>query len=116
MRRLIVLVIIVLAGLLAYNFVTTGTLSLRLPVRSGAQSELADLERQFAQAKAEFEAAARAAGLTGVDMSSQAAAAHAKMERIQKSLDEFKQKAKAELAQQADKLQQRIEEFKRQLR
>ena len=116
MRRLVVLVIVVVAGLLAYNYVTTGKLSLRPPTHSGAKSELADLEKQFAAAKAEFEAAARAAGLTGVDMTSQAAAAHAKLERIQKSLDDFKQKAKAELAEQADKLQERIEEFKRQLR
>ena len=116
MRRLVVLVIIVVAVLLAYNYVTTGKLSLKPPMRSGAESELADLEKQFVAAKAEFEEAGRAAGLTGVDMTSQAAAAHAKIERIQRSLQDFKQKAKAELAEQADKLQERIEEFKRQLR
>ncbi len=116
MRRLVVLVIIVVVGLLVYNYVTTGKLSLRPPMRSGAESELADLEKQFVAAKAEFEEAGRAAGLTGVDMTSQAAAAHAKIERIQRSLYDFKQKAKAELVEQADKLQERIEEFKRQLR
>ena len=83
MKKAIVAVLFVVAGLLAYNFATTGELTL---VPSFALSEderqLKDLEARFKAARKEFAGAHRTAAVSGIDMTADAEAARRARERF----------------------------------
>jgi len=87
MKKLILLVIVVLAVWLAVNYVRTGTLSLFPPAATPEARELRDLEDELRAIDAKIESAGRAAGLTGVDTTGDVAALQARREQIEKRLN-----------------------------
>lgn len=87
MKKLIVLVVIVLAVWLTVNYVRTGTLSLFPPAATPQAQELKDLQDELRAIDEKMEAAGRAAGLTGVDTTADVGALQARKEQIQKRLN-----------------------------
>jgi hypothetical protein len=87
MKKLIVLVVVVLAVWLAVNYVRTGTLSLFPPPASAEAQERRDLEDELRAIDAMIEAAGRAAGLSGVDSTGEVAALQARRQQIEKRLE-----------------------------
>lgn len=87
MKKLLILVAVLVVGLLAYNFATTGEVKL-IPSFGLSDEEQAvkDLEDRFDAAKSEFAQAHRAAGVSGVDTSSGAEAARRSAQSIQQEL------------------------------
>jgi hypothetical protein len=86
MKKLILLVVIVLAVWLTVNYVRTGTVSLFPPTATPQAQELRDLEDELHAIDAKMEAAGRAAGLTGVDTTTDVGALQARKEQIEKRL------------------------------
>jgi len=87
MKKLILLVVIVLAVWLTVNYVRTGTLSLFPAAATPQAQELRDLEDELRAIDAKIEAAGRAAGLTGVDTTADVGALQARKVQIQKRLN-----------------------------
>lgn len=87
MKKVLIVVILGVAALVAYNFATTGKLSL---IPSAALStedrELRDLEQRLESAKHQFAQAERAAGIGGLDTTGDVEAARAAVKRIQSDL------------------------------
>ena len=82
MKTFIVVVLIVVAGLAAATYVTTGELGL-LPRRlSAEETQLRRLEKRLEAARRQVAAAGRAAGRAGADTSTALAAAHREVERL----------------------------------
>ena len=76
MKKMLLIAVVVIGALLAYNFATTGEFTL-LPQGplSGEEQELQRLEREFETAATEFNQALRSAGLAGLDTTGDADAA-----------------------------------------
>ena len=87
MKKLILLVVIVLAVWLTVNYVRTGTVSLFPQAATPQAQELRDLQDELNAIDAKIEAAGRAAGLTGVDTTADVGALQARKEQIQKRLN-----------------------------
>ncbi len=103
MKKLAIVIVVAVVGLLAFNYAKTGELSLT-PSFSKSEEEVAvrDLQQEFAAARTQFAQAHRTAGLSGMDTSAEADAAinnvkHVKREltKLRKTLSEDKAKRKA---------------------
>jgi hypothetical protein len=91
-KSLVVLVIAAVLGMLAYNYVTSGRLSL-LPVQATeADRQLADLERQLEGARQRQAQAQRMAGVAGIDASRDFAQASEEVQRLERAIAALKQK------------------------
>ena len=112
-KRLVVLIVVLAGALLAYNYFTTGNLTL-MPgaTLSAEEQELNDLEAQLKQEVRQFAQAGRAAGLSGVDTTASAEAARVEIEKIQRRLDELERKASATVKEKVRKLEQELREAK----
>jgi hypothetical protein len=114
MKNVIIVIIILVAGLLAYNYFTTGKLTL-IPGSSMSEEEeeIAVLEREFKIASREFRQAQGGAAIGGIDTTSEADAAYREVERIEKALTAMQRKLKEPAAKErAKELQDRITHFK----
>ncbi|MCZ6746827.1 MAG: hypothetical protein O7C74_06380 [Acidobacteria bacterium] len=85
MKKLMIVVVFLIGGLLAYNFAATGELTL-IPSFTLSQEEqqVRDLEDRFDRARKEMAQAGRMAGLAGIDSSSQMSAGLEQMATIEK--------------------------------
>jgi len=112
-KRVLAVIVALAAALLAYNFLTTGNLTL-IPgaTLSAEEKELADLETKLKQEVRQFAQAGRAAGLSGVDTTTNAEAARVEIEKIQRRLDELERKASATAKEKVRKLEQELREAK----
>lgn len=126
MKALIAIVVLVLVGLVAYNFVTTGEVRLLPRQLSAEEIEIEDLERQLAAARRQFEQAAKAAGISGADFTTQAEAARRQVEKIEEKLAAALRRMEDEArthvgrwsdraAERARALERAVEAFKREL-
>jgi hypothetical protein len=114
MRSLLTLVVLVVVGLVAFNYITTGELKL-LPgdSMSGGERELNRLQGEFRAAAREYRQAAKSVAVSGVDASDAASAALAEVDRIEDEVRQFKRKAATpELKAAADKLLGEIAQYK----
>lgn len=118
MKQLAVLAALLVAGLLAWNWYTTG--ELRLVPQSGPSSpeeaRVDDLEERFEDAMRSWANAQRGTGIAGIDMTADADAAHrevlavrGELERLIPRLDDEK------LAERARKLLRKIIESERRM-
>jgi hypothetical protein len=84
MRNLIVLVIIATAGLVAYNYFTTGEFKL-IPSSSlsDEEQELDDLVNQFLETQSEYMEGSRGASIGGIDTQADLTGAMRKIEHIE---------------------------------
>jgi hypothetical protein len=114
MKRVLAVIVLGVAALVAYNFVTTGKLALIPTARLTEQEkEIDDLVRQARETAASYLQAGRAAGLSGVDTTADAAVAREKIEAIQKRARELQKKATEETKAGLERLQHAIDQAKK---
>ncbi len=127
MRTGIAVIVLVAAGLVVYNAVTTGEVRL-LPRRvSPEEREIAELERQLSAVRAEFQRTAKAAKGSGAEVKAQVEAARSQVQRIEQRLNATVERLRLQARQQAQRwsdraaeraraLQRAVEAFRRELR
>ena len=114
MKNLIVLVVIALAGLLAYNYFTTGELKV---IPSSAPSEedveVQRLDKQFREAQRMFTEGSHGAAIGGIDTQADLTGAMREVDRIEKALKALMAGLKTESAKtKAQQLLSDIQTFK----
>ena len=117
MKKILIVIAVLVAALVTYNYVTTGRLSL---VPSAALSEdeqsLRALEDRFSAASKEYSQATRTAGLSGLDTTAEAEAALRSVGQIEKELKSLRQRLTSQSEiQRADYLASAVREFSRRL-
>ncbi len=118
MRSVLTLVVIVVVGLLAFNYLTTGKLAI-LPGGglSGEERAVRRLRGEFQDARREFAQAGRAVAMSGVDTTASAEAALSEVSRIEEEARELKSSLKTVAArEQVERLIKDITQYKRSLR
>jgi len=118
MQKIILIVVVLVLGLLAFNYFTTGDLRLMPAGASNDEGhELNRLRGEFRAAAREFRQAGRSAGLTGLDTTDDAAAALEAVERVEKQVESLaKRTADPEIRTEAEKLLNEIRKYKQDLK
>lgn len=114
MQKIVLIVVVIVLGLLAYNYFTTGELSL-MPAGTSSDegSELNKLRGEFRAAAREFRQAGRSAGLSGMDTTDAAGAALAAVERVEERVEELADDTEdPEVKAEAKKLLAEIRKYK----
>jgi hypothetical protein len=117
MKKIIVVIAVLAAALVAYNYVSTGRLTL-VPAMMMSQDEqaLQSLEDRFSAATRQYSQAARTAGLSGLDTTADADAALRSLKQIDKDLQTLRKRLSSQSAiQRAEYLSAAIQEFKAKL-
>ncbi len=117
MKKFAVVLVVVVVGLLGYNYATTGEFKL-VPSFSNSEEEQAvlDLRDDFAASQKQFAQAHRAAGLSGIDTSSDADAAVNDVKRIKRELEKLRKKLTEDKAKRiAGELANSVKDFERTL-
>jgi len=118
MKKLAILIVILVAGLVIYNYATTGKVAL-LPASmsmSADERAVAELEERFDAARQQYSQAERGAGLTGMDTTGDAEGALRSVDRIAGDLAKLQQELSPGPAKQrAETLAANIEGYKRSL-
>jgi F0F1-type ATP synthase membrane subunit b/b' len=116
MKTLIVVVLVVVGGLLLYNYADRGEFTLVPPFMvSASDRQLDDIQRQLDAAKRAFKEAGQTATITATDMTQEVVAARRQAEHLEKELHQKMAKLNATARARAEKLQRAIEAFKREL-
>ncbi len=89
MKKIVLLAMVVAAGLLAFNFLTTGELRLLPGASSPEARELAKLQEDLRSAVRAYHAAAQGAAVSGVDLTAEATALRREARRIEKRVLEI---------------------------
>jgi hypothetical protein len=114
MKNLITLIVVVVLGLVAFNYFQTGEFSILPASKSGDEMEVNRLRGEFRRVAQEFRQAGRAAGLSGMDTSAAAGAAERSLAGIERDLKKLKQSTdEAKVKDEIDELMGEIAEFKR---
>ena len=115
MKKLVVLILIGAGGLVAYNYFTTGELSLIPSSSISAESEeLKKLEKTFRRAQNKLTQGSRAAAITGLDTPADVTGAMREIEDVEKALISLKRRMASESAKKkVDRLLSEIRAFRR---
>jgi Na+/phosphate symporter len=118
MKKAIFVFILIVIAFLAYNYFRTGTFTL---IPSGASSEeereLKELEEDLKDASALISQAERSAGISGMDTTADMDAALQQIKRVERGLEELKERAGAEeLKDQIGRLEDEIRLIKNRYR
>jgi SMC interacting uncharacterized protein involved in chromosome segregation len=116
MKGFIAIVAFALAALLAYNYVHSGKLTLIPSSMSKGEQQLQQLEKRLDNARRQFEAAGRAAGISGVDTTADAEAARRELERIETEFHTLRSQLEDTDKAAAEAVQRKIDDFKKDLR
>ena len=117
MKKLVVVVVVAIVGLVAFNYATTGELTL-VPSFSKSEEERAvrDLQRGFAAAQKRYAQAYRSAAVGGIDTTADADAAIDSAKRIKRELESLRKKLSEERAKRiADELAIALRAFEKNL-
>ena len=115
MKKLVVLIILGAAGLVAYNYFTTGDISL-IPATSQSpeEQELKTLGKAFQQAKNQYLQGSRGASLVGIDTPADVVGAIREIKRVEKEVIALKKRMTSGSAKvKAEKLLIEIKAFTR---
>ena len=114
MKKLVVLIVIVLAGLVGYNYYTTGEISLKLPFTlSKDVTELKRLEKLFHKAQNKFFQGGRSAGVAGLDAPADLVEAMSEIEKVEEALvDLYNSTTSESEKEKAEQLLSEIRDFK----
>jgi len=117
MKKLLIVLLVGVAGLVGYNYVSTGELKLLPgPSASGPEGRLRELAAEFEDATRELGQAGRAAGMTGLDTTADFEAARRDLERIRREVGELTPELESERARdEAKRLTESIRDYVRQL-
>ncbi len=109
MKRVLIVLILAVAGFIAWN-------NFLAPTAGASESRIADLESQLDAARSQMLQAGRTAGMSGMDTTADAGAAAAEVELIEGRLKALMKDLETPAARErAARLQKKIDEFKRQL-
>jgi len=117
MKKFAVVLVVVVAGLVAFNYSNTGELTL-VPSFSKSEEERAvlDLREDFAASQKQFIQAHRTAGLSGIDTSAEAEAAVKDVKRIKRDLEKLRKTLSEEKAKRiAGELSSAVRAFEKTL-
>ncbi len=117
MKKLAVVIVVAIVGLVAFNYVTTGELTLAPSFSSSKEERAAqDLQRAFAAAQKRFAQAYRTAAVGGIDTTADADAAIGSVRRIKRELDSLRKTLSEERAKRiADELAIAVRAFEKNL-
>jgi peptidoglycan hydrolase CwlO-like protein len=93
MKKLLLLAVAVVAVWLGINYARTGRLALFPSAAQPGEQRIHDLEQELAAIESQIQSAGRAAGMTGMDTTSDVAALTAKKAEIEKQIAEAKKSA-----------------------
>jgi hypothetical protein len=115
MKKLIVLILAIVVGLLAFNYFTTGELKLLPGAFSGSGGGgVTQLREDFRQAVSQIRQAGRSAGATGLDTTDDVGDAFAEIDRIEKEARRMARGAASEDERKdAESLLKEIARFRR---
>ena len=118
MTRIVVLIIIVVAGFIAYNYFTTGEMALSPSLTlSEEEQEVKSLADSFNEAQREVRQAERTGAVSGVGNLGAVEDAINEIDRIQNDLATLKSSLESDSAiEEAERLEGEIEAFKRGVR
>jgi hypothetical protein len=114
MKNVIAIVVVVAVGLVAYNYLSTGELTI-LPASSMSQEEqeVNRLQGEFRRAAREFRQAARQAGIGGIDNTAAAEAALSKVFGVESDLELMRRETEdPKVRDKIDELLDEIKKFK----
>ena len=114
MKNLITIAVVVVVALVAFNFFQTGEFKL-LPGSSMSEEEqeLNRLKGEFRSAAQTYRQAGRAAGVSGLDTTSDALAALTTVDGVERDLKQLRQRTKdAEVKSKIDELLAEIKKYK----
>ncbi len=117
MKKALIAAIVLVGGLVAYNYATTGELSV-IPSFSLSEEErqIQDLEDEFQAARKEYAQAHRAASVSGIDTTGDVRAARQTVARISKELESLRKRLSEDRARRrAESLASMVREFAREL-
>lgn len=117
MKKLAIVIVVAIVGLLAFNYAKTGELTLT-PSFSKSEQETAvrDLQREFSAAQKQFVQAYRTAGLSGMDTTAEADAAIQGVKRIKRELTKLRKTLSEEKAKRiASELATSVRTFEKNL-
>ena len=113
MKKIVVVILVVVAGLLAFNYVSTGRFAL-VPSFAVSEDERAvkALEDRFNAAVKQYSQASRTAGMSGLDTTADAEAARVTVRQISKELKPLQKRLTSESAiRRAENLSAAVQEF-----
>ena len=118
MKKLVVLVVVALVGLVGFNYATTGEFRL-VPDFSKSDEELAvqELAERLDQAKQQFTQAHRMAATAGLDTTADVEAARKSVKRVQKELKSLREDlSEDKAARRAEELSAAVRSFAEEIR
>ena len=118
MKNLITIVVVVVLGLVAFNYFQTGEFSI-MPGGSMSDEarEVNRLRGEFRSAAQEYRQAGRSAGLAGLDTTSDAERALNAVEGVERDLKKLRSEVKeSEVRQEIDELLAEIANYKNDIR
>ena len=92
MKKLVLLIVVLVGVWLGVNYVRTGQFSFLPTSLSAEEQHVRDLERELGNVNDQISQAARTAGVTGMDTTTDVSALMVKKEKLQKELDEARKK------------------------
>ena len=113
MKNVLIVVVLVVGGLVAYNYATSGELSL-VPsfTASAEEQELKGLEKRFDAARKQYNQAGRVAGMSGIDMTADVAAVQRSLSQIQRELKALQKRiSDGKVVRRAKSLAREVREF-----
>jgi len=118
MKKLVILVVVALVGLVGFNYATTGEFRLMPDLsKSDEEQAVAELAAQLDQAKKQFTQAHRTAATAGLDTTSDVEAARQTVKRVQKELKSLRDDLSEEKARrQAEELSADLRNFEAEIR
>jgi DNA repair exonuclease SbcCD ATPase subunit len=118
MTRIVMLIIIAVAGFVAYNYFTTGEMTLNPPsTLSEEEQEVKSLADRFSEAQRQVRLAERSAAASGVGNIGAVEDAINEIDQVESALAALKSSLESSSArEQAERLEREIEEFKRGVR
>jgi SMC interacting uncharacterized protein involved in chromosome segregation len=115
MKNVVIIVIIILVGLLAFNYITTGEIKLIPGAKtlSPEEQQVADLRTRYEDARKQLMQAGRSSAVSGMDSSAEAEGALRAVDRIEKDTSKLRDSlSSVEAKAAADRLLKEIRDFK----
>jgi hypothetical protein len=117
MKNLITIAVVVVVGLVAFNYFQTGEFSILPASKSVEEQELNRLKGDFTRAAQEFRQAGRQAGLGGIDSTAQAESALKAVDGVERDLKLLKKRTTdPKVLSKIDDLLEEVREYKQSVR
>ena len=115
MKAIIVLIVVVIVGLLAFNYFTTGEFTLMSSGSGGGETrELNQLRGEFRSLAREFRQAGRSAAMSGMDTTGAASAVLSELDGVEEKVLAIAKKTEdPEVGKEAKALASEIAKFKK---